>query len=82
MIRIGLFTCKAEADEGYRRGACIREVVEGVGGNGYRAGYQTRGILSCKQEHIQRDAQCAAQAAIGFSDRRIRYIVAIFDEKS
>ena len=56
VIPVGLLPRQPEADEGHDGGAGIGKVIEGIGGDGDRAGHRTGDELAEEQQNIKADA--------------------------
>ena len=56
VVVVGLFGGQPEARQGHHRGARVRQVVEGVGGDGDGAGEHARQQLPRREEQVEHDA--------------------------
>ena len=64
VIRIRLLPCQLKAQQGDKGASGVGEVVEGVGGDGDRAGEGAGKELPGEQQHIQRNAHRAAEDTV------------------
>ena len=80
VVGVRLPACQPEAQQRHRRGARVRQVVEGVRRHGDGAGELSGKELPRKQQNIQDDAHHAAQRTVGPPHRRRRHIFPVRDQ--
>ena len=81
MIRVGLLSCHAEADQGNDRGAGIGEVIEGIGGDGNGVADQSGDEFSGEKAEIQKNADRTAQHAVGLPYGRVPRVRSILNKE-
>ena len=80
MLQIRLLAGQLKADQGDDRRAGVREIVEGIGGDGDGIADQARKKFPRKQKQVQKNADSAAQGSVSLSHiREIGMIIFLYE---
>jgi hypothetical protein len=82
MVPVRALSCQSESDQCHDAGSCIRQVVEGVGGDGYGMGQKSGGEFTCKEKEIEKNTDCPREDAVAAPHLGKVGIFVIRDKKS